>query len=60
LTLHVLHGRDVRTWIDGQSMQSGRHLEAYNVSGLPAGTYIYQLSTSTGTVRSAKLQLLGH
>ena len=59
LTLHDLQGREVKSWLDGQSMPSGRHLEAYEVSGLPAGTYIYRLSTSTGTVRSAKLQLVG-
>lgn len=59
LTLHDLQGREVKSWLEGQSMPSGRHLEAYEVSGLPAGTYIYRLSTSTGTVRSAKLQLVG-
>lgn len=59
LTLHDLQGRQVKSWLEGTSMPSGRNLQSYDISGLPAGTYIYRLTTSAGTVRSAKLQVLG-
>ena len=57
LSLFDIQGREVKQWIQGVNMPSGRHLETFNVDGLPSGTYIYRLRTSTGTVRSAQLQL---
>ena len=53
-----MQGRVVKTWLDGQTLPAGHHLEAFDVSVLPAGQYLYTLTTSTGTVRSAQLQVL--
>ena len=57
LSLFDIQGREVKQWIQGVTMPSGRHLETFNVDGLPSGTYIYRMRTSTGTVRSAQLHL---
>jgi len=58
LVLRDMQGRVVKTWLDGQNLPAGHHLEAFDVSALPAGQYLYTLTTSTGTVRSAQLQVL--
>ena len=55
LSLFDIQGREVKQWIQGVTIPSGRHLETLNVDGLPSGTYIYRMRTSTGTVRSAQL-----
>ena len=59
LSLFDLQGREVRSWLSQSSMPAGRHLESFSIEGLTPGTYVYQLRTSTGTVRSAQLQVLG-
>ena len=59
LALFDLQGREVRSWLTQSNRPAGRHLESFNVDGLTAGTYVYQLRTSTGTVRSAQLQVFG-
>ena len=59
LSLYDLQGRQVQSWLTASSRPAGRHLESFSVDGLTAGTYVYQLRTSTGTVRSAQLQVLG-
>ena len=52
-----LNGREVKSWVNGSNMPSGHHLNAYDLSGLPSGTYVYQLETDQGGIRSAKLQV---
>ena len=59
LALFDLQGREVRSWLNQSNRPAGRHLESFSVDGLTAGTYVYQLRTSTGTVRSVQLQVLG-
>jgi len=58
LVLRDMQGRVVKTWLDGKNLPAGHHLEAFDVSALPAGQYLYTLTTSNGTVRSAQLQVL--
>jgi len=58
LVLRDMQGRVVKTWLDGENLPAGHHLEAFDVSALSAGQYLYTLTTSTGTVRSAQLQVL--
>ena len=58
LVLRDMQGRVVKTWLDGKNLPAGHHLEAFDVSALPAGQYLYTLTTSIGTVRSAQLQVL--
>ena len=59
LALYDLQGRQVQSWLTASSRPAGRHLESFSVDGLTAGTYVYQLRTSSGTMRSAQLQVLG-
>lgn len=57
LRLLDLNGREVKTWINATNMPSGHHLNAYDLSGLSTGTYVYQLETEHGGIRNAKLQV---
>ena len=60
LSLFDLQGRKVKSLLSHSDRPAGRHLESFSVESLTPGTYLYQLQTSTGTVRSAQLQVLGH
>ena len=52
--------KKVKSLLSHSDRPAGRHLESFSVESLTPGTYLYQLQTSTGTVRSAQLQVLGH
>ncbi len=58
LSLHDLHGRELRRFLDGESRGQGYHLESMEVAGLPSGTYVYRLVTPSGEVRAGQLQLI--
>mgnify|MGYP001551427546 CR=1 FL=1 len=58
LSLHDLHGREVRRFLDGESRGQGYHLESMEVAGLPSGTYVYRLVTPSGEVRAGQLQVV--
>jgi hypothetical protein len=59
LDLFDLNGRRVSTWIDTESYPSGYHLVSPTLDNIPAGSYVYRLSTSTGFSDSNTLQVLG-
>ena len=58
LSLFDLQGREVKSWLKDVGLPAGHHLESHSLEGLSSGTYVYRMTTSTGTVRSAQLQVL--
>ena len=58
MELFDFQGRLVCTWLHELATPAGHHLHTFDVTGLPSGTYVYRLETSTGTVRSSKLQVV--
>lgn len=46
LALYDLTGRMVRQWIKDGKVTQGYHATAYNLSGLPPGSYVIRLTTS--------------
>jgi len=60
LELFDINGRLVSTWLDSQSYPSGYHLVSPALDNIPAGSYLYRLSTSSGFSSSNVLQVLGN
>lgn len=58
LEIFDLQGKKMDTWIDWETMPQGYHVITNNASELPAGSYIYRLSTESGFVQSNSLQLV--
>ena len=58
LELFDINGRIISTWLDSQLYPSGYHLISPALEGLPAGSYMYRLSTSAGFSASNVLQIV--
>ena len=59
LELFDINGRSVALWLDGEPYAPGRHLvRRFVPAGLPAGSYIYRLTTSNGAAVSKVLELV--
>jgi hypothetical protein len=59
LELFDINGRSVALWLDDAPYSPGRHLvRRFVPAGLPAGSYIYRLTTSNGAAVSKVLELV--
>ena len=59
LELFDINGRSVALWLDDVPYAPGRHLvRRFVPAGLPAGSYIYRLTTSNGAAVSKVLELV--
>ncbi|MFH1010184.1 MAG: T9SS type A sorting domain-containing protein [bacterium] len=56
LSLYNLLGQQVATVVNG-TMESGRHVVAFNAGDLPSGVYIYRLEADT-YVSQRKMMLI--
>jgi hypothetical protein len=57
LIIYDLHGREVATLVNNETMAAGSYTKLWNASSMASGVYIYQLLTDS-FIESRKLILL--
>lgn len=58
IELFDMQGKQIATWLNDVQYPQGYHVVANSTSDIPAGSYIYKITTSSGFTMSNSLQLV--